>query len=85
MLEHVGQSFLYEAGRAGPHPLEVSVTNRAPSGAEPAPLPSSGHGLAGVRERVAVLGGRVSAGPEGGGWRLAASLPYGESAYGETA
>jgi signal transduction histidine kinase len=65
--------------------LEVSVTNRAPRGAEPTPLPSSGHGLAGVRERVAVLGGRVSAGPEGGGWRLAASLPYGEAAHGKTA
>ncbi|HEX5994048.1 MAG TPA: histidine kinase [Jiangellales bacterium] len=36
-----------------------------------------GHGLAGMRERLAVYGGRVDAGPAaGGGWRLAAELPY---------
>ncbi|MGW5163394.1 hypothetical protein ACWEPN_48620 [Nonomuraea wenchangensis] len=39
-------------------------------------LPSSGRGLAGMRERVRALGGTLSAGPDGeGGWMLAASLP----------
>ncbi|TMR98581.1 two-component sensor histidine kinase [Nonomuraea basaltis] len=39
-------------------------------------LPSSGRGLAGMRERVRALGGTLSAGPDGeGGWLLAASLP----------
>uniref|UniRef100_UPI001FE3BECA sensor histidine kinase n=1 Tax=Nonomuraea rhizosphaerae TaxID=2665663 RepID=UPI001FE3BECA len=39
-------------------------------------LPSSGRGLAGMRERVRALGGTLTAGPdEDGGWLLAASLP----------
>ncbi|MGY1839156.1 MULTISPECIES: sensor histidine kinase [unclassified Modestobacter] len=37
---------------------------------------SSGSGLAGLRERVAALGGELSAGPvDGGGWRLAVRVP----------
>ncbi|WP_245641820.1 sensor histidine kinase [Nonomuraea candida] len=39
-------------------------------------LPSSGRGLAGMRERVRTVGGTLSAGPDGeGGWLLAAHLP----------
>ncbi|MFI7547108.1 sensor histidine kinase [Actinoplanes sp. NPDC049599] len=39
-------------------------------------LPSGGgHGLTGMRERVEVLGGRLTAGPVGGGWRVATTLP----------
>ncbi len=37
---------------------------------------ASGHGLVGVRERVALFGGTLSAGPtDGGGFRLVATLP----------
>lgn len=40
---------------------------------------STGHGLRGMRERVATLGGEVSAGPcEQGGYRVSAILPYPE-------
>ena len=39
-------------------------------------LPSGGgHGLTGMRERVEVLGGRLTAGPVAGGWRVATVLP----------
>jgi signal transduction histidine kinase len=42
---------------------------------------ASGHGLLGMRERVAVYGGSFDAGPHaGGGFRVAARLPYGEDA-----
>jgi signal transduction histidine kinase len=41
----------------------------------------SGHGLVGMRERVAVLGGQLETGrPVGGGFRVAARLPVGDDA-----
>ena len=42
----------------------------------PDPHHSSGHGLAGLRERMTALGGHLSAGPEPGGWfTVEAQLP----------
>jgi signal transduction histidine kinase len=41
----------------------------------------TGHGLVGMRERVAVLGGELETGHRvGGGFRVAARLPVGEDA-----
>ncbi|HXV93425.1 MAG TPA: histidine kinase, partial [Pseudonocardia sp.] len=39
------------------------------------PSPGGGRGLAGMRERVAVLGGVLDAGPDGDTWRVVARLP----------
>jgi signal transduction histidine kinase len=42
---------------------------------------SSGHGLIGMRERAALFGGTLTAGPCGsGGYEVRATLPYGEAA-----
>jgi len=48
------------------------------AGGEPgAAVVGPGHGLIGMRERVAVFGGRLFAGPrDGGGFRVAAVLPF---------
>lgn len=59
--------------------LLVEVLDTGPEHPRPSLLPPSGHGLAGMRERVRLLGGRLLAGPTGsGGWRLAAYLPIRE-------
>jgi signal transduction histidine kinase len=39
------------------------------------PPPGGGHGLTGMRERVEVLGGCLTAGRSGPGWRVATVLP----------
>ena len=47
-------------------------------GGAPVPValpPGGGHGLTGMRERVEVLGGELTAGPAGDGWRVATVLP----------
>jgi len=53
----------------------VSVTDDGPPVAQP-PSTTSGHGIHGMRERVAAYGGELQAGPvgPGGRWRVAARL-----------
>jgi signal transduction histidine kinase len=52
--------------------LEVTVLDTG--GGRPGPG-DGGHGLLGIRERVASLGGTVTAGPCGPGWQVRARLP----------
>jgi signal transduction histidine kinase len=55
--------------------LEVLVTDDGQGGSADAPE-GEGHGLVGMRERIAVLGGRFSAGPRpNGGFRVHATIP----------
>jgi signal transduction histidine kinase len=58
------------------HGLTIEVANRAPV-ARAALLPGSGVGLLGLRERIGLLGGTLTAGPEAdGGWRLVVWMPW---------
>jgi signal transduction histidine kinase len=53
--------------------LKVEIVNSVGEPGEP----GGGQGIAGLRERVALAGGQVDAGPEpGGGWRVSAWLPW---------
>jgi signal transduction histidine kinase len=66
--------------------VRVDVVNE-PSGADRprdnGTGPGQGHGLAGMRERVALLGGSLAAGPEaGGGFAVRAVLPWGDEGEG---
>jgi signal transduction histidine kinase len=64
--------------RYGREQLEVAVRNARPAdGPHPGlALASGGHGLVGLRERVALLGGTFQAGPRlDGGFEVRASIP----------
>lgn len=56
--------------------LRVEIHNAAATRVAPTPVPSTGHGLIGLRERVQAAGGRLDAGPApDGGFGLVARLP----------
>ncbi|CAM3054040.1 sensor histidine kinase [Tsukamurella hominis] len=56
--------------------IRVDVADDGPAdGGVPGPGPGGGTGLAGLTERAATVGGDVSYGPDGSGWRLSATLP----------
>jgi signal transduction histidine kinase len=65
-----------------PHALRVDVTDDG-AGAYGRPNPA-GHGLIGMRERAALYGGTLDAGPlPGGGFRVVAVLPLGDAGLGD--
>ena len=58
----------------GDRALEIEVTDDGPATAVPGP---AGHGLIGMRERAAMFGGVLTAGPgSSGGFRVRALLPW---------
>jgi signal transduction histidine kinase len=62
--------------------LHVVVSNPGPIDH---PLSEHGHGVIGMRERTALYGGRLQAGPQrGGGWRLHAVFPAARPEHGAT-
>jgi signal transduction histidine kinase len=61
-----------------PGGLVLRVVN-GPARSQPVPSRGSGHGVLGMRERVAMLGGELTAGPRpDGGWAVTAVLPLPE-------
>jgi signal transduction histidine kinase len=65
-LKHAGEAHATVRVRYGPDSLELEIVDDGPGA--PAPVDSGGHGLAGMRERVALYGGSLDAGrrPTGG-------------------
>jgi signal transduction histidine kinase len=64
-----------------PDALELTITDSGNGAPAPAGPASAGHGLIGMRERAALFGGTLNAGPrEGHGFEVRASLPYGGGA-----
>ncbi len=60
----------------GTDALEVRVDDDGRGASASAPLGGEGHGLVGMRERAALCGGELRAGPRpGGGWSVTARLP----------
>jgi signal transduction histidine kinase len=82
VIKHAGSPTRVEVSVRHDHELlTVSVVDdgRGAAAHGDADLPGAGHGLVGMRERVEIWGGQLSAGPvRGGGYAVTASLPYGE-------
>ena len=59
------------------HVVIIEVADDGPRGPAltPAARAGSGHGLIGMRERTALFGGELAAGPHGSGFRVRATLP----------
>jgi signal transduction histidine kinase len=73
-LKHAGPASAQVRLRYGDAGIEVDVSD---DGAGTGPGGGTGSGLAGVRERVAIYGGTITAGPTRDGFRLRAHLPIG--------
>jgi len=68
------------------HDLLIDVANEAPAGPRTGLGGGSGRGLIGLRERIAIYGGSLDAGPRaGGGWRVRAAIPLEEARAAESA
>ncbi|MCW3818731.1 histidine kinase [Micromonospora sp. DR5-3] len=77
-VQGVDGALLLEVLDSGPVRQQLAEPERGRPG-RPA-LPASGYGLSGMRERVGLLGGTLTAtGTEGGGWRVQARLPVREN------
>jgi signal transduction histidine kinase len=73
-LKHAGDARAAVNVRYGPESLELEIVDDGTGAA--APVASGGHGLVGMRERVALYGGRFDAGRRaGGGFAVRVLLP----------
>ncbi len=73
-LKHAGRAHAAVHVRYGPDSLELEITDDG--GGIPADVPGGGHGLAGIRERVMLYGGKFDASTRlGGGFAVRVLLP----------
>jgi signal transduction histidine kinase len=78
VLKHAGQATAEVSVRCGADEVLIAVTDNE-AGPQPAGPAEGGHGLAGMRERVALFGGELAVGPRpDGGFAVRARLPLGE-------
>jgi signal transduction histidine kinase len=74
-VRHAPNAKVDVAVNYGNEAVSLEIRNDRGDG-DTAPDPGGGHGLTGMRERVAAIGGRLDAGPEpDGGFRVRAVLP----------
>ena len=74
-LKHAGPAHAEVLLRYAPHVLDVEIRDDG-RGVSQANSDGTGHGLVGMRERVALYGGELETGPrEGGGFEVHAHLP----------
>jgi signal transduction histidine kinase len=83
VAKHSGRGAEVTVGLSWAHDgVEVSIIDCGGDGVG-AGLPSSGHGLSGMAERVSLIGGRLSAGPVDGGFAVHLWLPSWPQARGQ--
>ena len=77
--KHAGETHATVHVRRLPRALELTVENDGAVVAAVDGAGEGGHGVIGMRERVALYGGRLEVGPRpGGGYVVHAHLPYEE-------
>jgi signal transduction histidine kinase len=81
VLRHAGPARASVAVRYEPGTIAIEVTDDGRGlAASPAATNGSGHGIAGMQERVAVYGGSLHTGPRaGGGFVVRARIPFEET------
>jgi len=76
VMKHAGRASTRVSVRRTATALVVDVVNEKGTSTSTSPSDGSGHGLVGMRERVALVGGELRAGPlAGGGFGVQAVLP----------
>ena len=76
VIKHSGSERASVQLRYGKDGLELEILDHG-GGSAASGVPEPGHGLVGMRERVALFGGSLEAGPlNGRGYRVFATLPY---------
>ena len=76
VMRHAGPAAATVTVTTGPEAVEVEVVDDGRGAAANGAVTGAGHGIAGMRERVSIVGGSLDAGPRaGGGFRVWARLP----------
>jgi signal transduction histidine kinase len=78
VFKHAGKAHTAVTIAYGPEALQLTIVDSG-DGKPNGPATPGGHGLIGMRERTALFGGTLTAGPRSGeGFEVRASLPYDE-------